>query len=745
MMREWDIKVDKRYVDFNRSRAVADIYDALVEIITNSDDSYHRLHKAGKRADDGGDILIEYNQHRQRPSLVVVKDKAEGMTLEDMRRKLGEYGARTSGEGDRGFMARGLKDCTNLGDIRVDSIVDGRHYACQLTRDLKFREFDGEKASDSLRHKLGIEKKSGTVVTLEYTAQTPLPRFDRIRRELPAHFALRDIVALKSPSKIRIRKGGESRHYPVTLAALPGELVIDDTLPVMDYPQADLRFRLWRAPSPLVDYDSSRLRRSGVLIKGGRAIHQCTLFDCEREELAKHYHGRVECPHIDILLAEYDEQRKTGKPHPASNPMLLVDPNRQQGLDRRHPFTRALFDRVGPRLKELVERDRREISKKSGDVTSAEMRKRLDAIAKATNRFWRENVDEDDTTPAEDNALESALEGGIYVLPPAFKIGLDEERVLTVYIRRDRYDEKSRTRVQERDRGVIAVTQSLAKRVAKPHRKREDIVSDSFKVKGIALGNAAVIVRHRDLSVTAHGEVVPKRDPGSPEYESPLGFERARYEVTEGAGKTLKLFADWSAIQRHGAVVRVNSSDTMCVPVLKGGECRLIRAPKADYAEGEVRVEGREITKEQSPADITARLGDLPIAHTKVSVKEKKSIGGGFGFEIRDEERGILRAWWGELEFKPKLLIISAVHPSFAPYADKQDNPATRALVAELIIEEVCAMILQSQMRTEPGKFQKDLREKEPHEVLAAVREELHKRAHTYATIAHKILVGDLG
>ena len=747
-MQEQRIQIDDRFADFVRSQAMSDVYDALVEIITNSDDSYHHLYEAQERAEDGGSILIEIAYRRGSPSLVVVKDRAEGMTLEAMRTKLGRMGARTSEEGDRGFMARGLKDCTFLGDITVNSIFGGKHYACQLTRKFKFVPLaDGEKVTETLRRELGIEKKNGTgtVVKLEYSVKVPLPNIDTIRRALPTHYALRDILASDGPSKVSIRKAGEDRLHPLTLGAFPGELIVDQkNIPVMGYPKADFRLRLWRASEPFRDHDSPRLRKSGVVIKGRRAIHQCTLFDCEREDLAKHYHGRIDCPYIDRLLDEYDKRRAEDEVHPADNPTLVVDPNRQRGLNvRQHPFARMLFKQAGTRLKELVERDRRELSKSSGDVTDAEMRRRLGDLAKATDRFWRENVEEDELSP-ESDAFNAALESGMYVLPPGFKIEVGEERTLTAYFRRTLYDEKIPTRVRTGDGSVIAVTRSLAKQVAKPHRKREDIVCASFKVKGVKEGETTISVVHGDLaSAEARGAVVPERDPSAPEYESPLGFQRKRYDIAEGASKTLLLFADWPAVVEHGVNVHVKSDDPARVPVMKGGECVLTRKSGTDYAEGEIKVEGRGIT--QSPVVITAGLGDLPFARAKVSVKEKKHSGGGFDYQLRDESNGVLRAWWAELEGKPKLLIISSIHSSIKPYADRQRDPAARVLMAELIAEAVCNKLLRYQMRTQPGTFQRKLEEKEPYEVLDAVNEELHKRVNEFAAIAHKILVGDLG
>src|SRR6266446_5734966 len=134
-----DIHLAARYYQFNRAFAIRDVFDALVELITNSDDSYHRLFKKGLRPHDGGQILIEYLAQRGgNPSFVIVHDRAEGMTLDEMKTNLGDVGTRRSEEGDRGFMARGAKDCTELGAMTVESIKDDRYYKCELTSKPQF-------------------------------------------------------------------------------------------------------------------------------------------------------------------------------------------------------------------------------------------------------------------------------------------------------------------------------------------------------------------------------------------------------------------------------------------------------------------------------------------------------------------------------------------------------------------------------------------------------------------------------
>ena len=72
-----DLSASRRYIRHNAAHAINDIYDALVELITNSDDSYNRM-GAIKRP-----IRIEIIRRRgNKTSLVIVKDRAEGMDYE---------------------------------------------------------------------------------------------------------------------------------------------------------------------------------------------------------------------------------------------------------------------------------------------------------------------------------------------------------------------------------------------------------------------------------------------------------------------------------------------------------------------------------------------------------------------------------------------------------------------------------------------------------------------------------------
>jgi hypothetical protein len=111
-----------------------DVTRAAVELITNSNDSYHRLEDSGLSVD--GRIVVEL-QRKHQNSVLRVCDFAEGMNSDEMDAKVGKYAGATSGfkEGRsvRGLWGRGLKDSIlGLGHGQVSSFWNGIFNRCSL-------------------------------------------------------------------------------------------------------------------------------------------------------------------------------------------------------------------------------------------------------------------------------------------------------------------------------------------------------------------------------------------------------------------------------------------------------------------------------------------------------------------------------------------------------------------------------------------------------------------------------------
>ncbi|MGR3914170.1 MAG: hypothetical protein OD918_06540 [Gammaproteobacteria bacterium] len=730
------IKTDERYFRQNRSYAISDVYDALVEIITNCDDSYHRLFKNSGRQKDGGDILIEIERHRSKPSRISVSDKAEGLTRADMRNKLGRRGKRTSEPGDRGFMARGIKDCVELGVVTVQSIVDGTYCSCLLTPDNNIA-LENEKPADSeLRKNLGIYK-NGTVVTLECSES--IPQVLTLERDLSSHYALRDILAKSSDANVRIRNGRNGQLKPIhsSQALYSGNPVYREKFTIDGCPESVCDLTIWKHAKPL-SYKEPRLRESGILVKSERAIYLCSLFGYENE--AKHYSGRMICPYIDLLLEKYDTgEEKT----------LLVDPARKQGLNRDHRVTKNLTEKIEAVLCGLLEKDKAEKEQKSGNIATAEMRRRLDALAQMADKLWKDEFDSGDLSDVEGRALDAAEYEGAYILPPRFKIKVGEERSLTVYVKESIYDKNRKVRVESSHSKILQVVKQFdSNEKLRPHMKREGIFYGNIKVAGRSLGESTITVRpSKTVAIEAFGEVVEHGNSGDvhvfPEGAS-LEFERKNYIVVEGKEKSLKIFSKKMQRQHQQDVVNVSSNKPSYVEVLGGHKFQL-ESTSNQYVVVEVRVEGRSITEHNQPATITAKMGEK-TAKTTVRVVEKKYSAGRFSFELTSEDLGHYRARWEVTEETKQnfLLKISAVHPSISRYfGDGPDFPGqeksdARALIAELVTEAICIEVLRKDMELRAGGYK--FANVSPGDALNTIVDQLQRKIHEFSIKAHKVM-----
>jgi len=745
-----ELKYSTRYYQFNRQFAIRDVFDALVELITNSDDSYHRLYINKKRNEDGGPILIEICEQRKgAPSIVIVHDKAEGMTLQEMVTNFGDVGTRRSESGDRGFMGRGAKDCTALGKMIIESIKDDKYYKCELTpKPQLIPLIDKKTANANIRKTLGIEKGNGTVVTLEISAEYKIPRIDTIIRDLPWHFALRDILSEHSVTKVLIKNLNNPRMKPekIVYRQPEGELVCDENFTVPGYQDAIEKLKIWKAPESFDDPADKSFRRSGLIIKGKRAIHECSLLypGFERDQYALKYFGRLECDYIDKLLDEYDGRLKNDEPNPAENPSLLIDPNRRMGLIREHPFTKALFQIPSERLKALIDKEKDQARSDKSEVVSKETKDRLNDLAKAASRFLTQQVEDLEELTVGDNVDENFFtKKGVLIFPTYLRVGIGEMRALTFYVNRTLFDKEGQEVQIDSDSAAITVLDSPFK--LRAHPKKNDRLIGTFRVKGETVKDCVYIQAICPGVPVAEAmvQIVESRVEDHI-FTSSFEFEHKSYHVKEGSSKSLRLFAKCPELVNQETDVSVTSSDSSSVPII--GRCFVVPISGTNYAVGEITIRGRRLIREA--VTITASInGDKAITKVKVTQKEEKGVK--IDIELKDEDFGNFRALWAEQEGKPNLLLISARHDSIRRYLklnpetkewEGDKEPYFRVLLAEIVTESVCrkALKLEAQARAWEFKFA-DL--KDDHLIADEVLAQLQKRIRNFAGIAHRIML----
>lgn len=743
-----DLRLAPRYYQFNRAFAVRDVFDALVELITNCDDSYHRLFKKVAVPEDGGPILVEYlEQRRGQPSFIIVHDRAEGMTLQEMREKLGDVGTKQSEEGDRGFMARGAKDCTELGRMVIESITDEAYYKCELTPDAKFIPWEnGKKATKDIRDSLHIPRGNGTVVRLEIEARHRMPRHESLLRDLPWHFALRDILAEGSPTKALLKNLNrpDERTERAVYRHPEGEMVCDEPFEVHGYPGVSAHIKIWKSPEPFEDA-GERFRRSGILIKGSRAIHECSLLapEFEKDPHGKKYFGRLECTHIDELLRRYDENREKGQSHPEDNPTLLIDPNRQHGLIRDHPFTKSLLLLPSERLRALIAKDREAQRPKEQRIANEETQGRLDRLARKAGEFLKQQLEDiQELSQGEDVDKTAFSKLGVLIFPTYLNVALGQERTLTYYVKTALLKNNRKTVTVEAEDVALAVLDALFE--LKPHRTRQDLFVGTFRVRGVAIKDSVIIraicgnlPRAEAVASVVETKIEERA------FDQPVEFEHDEYRIREGSRKSLELFAKYPEVVAEPTEVALSTSDGAGVPI-RGG-CQLVPVVGSNYAWGNVVVQGRKIN---AKAEIKASVNGREAATSVKVVQRPPETTIPIKIELRDEDYGNFRAQWADHEGKPHLLLVSARHKSLhrylgpAPLYEGQDAPHFRLLLAEIVAESVCrkSLILEAKERTWEFRWA-DL--KDDHTIADGVLAELQKRMRDFVADAHAIMLSD--
>jgi hypothetical protein len=745
-----DIQTDKRYLQHNRDHAITDVYDALVELITNADDSYGRLYAQNKRNDNGGDILVECQEQRKgQPSILVVRDRAEGMSGDDMQRCLLTIGKYSSDGGSRGYMGRGAKDCTALGDVTFSSIKDERFSQCRLTRDLKFiLEMDGRKLNAADRDALGIKRGNGTSVRIELSPGVRLPRFDSLAADLPWHYALRDIMSVSSASRVLLRRLGTDEQQHLVFRSPDGEQVIDEEFLIPGYPEIKARLKIWRAPEPLDESKSgARFERFGMIVKGRRAIHECSLLseDLKRNPYARKYFGRIDCSYIDDLLQEYEASR--GRVAPSdTNPCLLIDPNRRSGLERKHPFVNSLFHLPIQRMQQLIAKDREDQQRQDKAIANQETLHRLSRLARIAGKFLKQQVDDLEQLSSGDSLDEKAFTKlGVNIWPTYPKLVLGQERSLTIYVKK--------ALVRDPNQLVFVTTDSPdavevldSPLLLRPHSKFEDRLVGSFRLRGLKVCDDALVSTSSPGLPTAEACVRVVLDtPEDRDFTRPVEFERQEYQVRVGSRKTLRVYAKCPEVVGQPTIAKVESTEPDKVATIGG--CRFVPVAGSNYAEAELKIEGR-VLKGKAKVIVTV-AGSSAQAGAKVVDQGEEPKGIAIEIQLCNEDFGKFRARWADHLAKPNLLLISALHKSLARYLGReadnypgQDTPMFRVLIAEIVAESICRKALVLEAKARPYDFHfTDFAE--PHAIIDDVFGHLHQRLREFVAEAHSIMLSD--
>jgi len=711
MNREWtthkvrQIEVDRRNIKMQAAQAIRGVLDALVELITNSDDAYAQIgNKKGK-------IIIEVARERgKRAGVITVKDRAGGMTLDEMESKIIKYGGFYAGKHARGYMGRGAKDIVALGYATFESIKDECFNRIELDSEFEANIKKSVRPNKEDYKILGLRQgKGGMTVTLEVDKRHKLPQHDTLVRELQSHYALRDILQHREVRLIHKR----TRKQSVLRYTNPeGELFYeDDLLFEAPYEQARAKLRLFKAPQDLPS-DS----QEGIIVTDGRAIHQVTRFapDLEEDAIARQFFGRLECSYIRDIQLEFEKRRSAGEEQLEHNPVDIVDPNRRRGLDRNnHPFVMKLFDWAENILRTVVAEVREEKGDTEKKVANEQTRKRLKSLSEAVAEHLKSRVEEETLSPRTPEQ-EAALQNEGVLLNPQFnRMERGETRRLgyTVISFGPVDDPDHVSVILNGDRLQVNPTEPKLR----PQRRMPDRLTAYFEVTALGpAGEAEFTVSHPNeliSPVTRKLEITEPRDPYA-EVQYGLFFKNQNYTVHNNGVRTLTFLARG---RRFRGVTwedknLIQSSKPEVVPILRGNALSVEEVSK-DIWKGEAQVRGHGVGKASIVSlSIVAKEG-LETANTRVKVVAKDEPAKvSIDISLVPEKGGQLRAAWDR--DNPNLLKVYAEHTTLSRYLGSYEEdypgqklPHFKVLLAEIVADKVAQRVLQARVDANPRLF----------------------------------------
>ncbi len=690
---------DRRSVMQQARLAIRDIYDAIVELVTNADDRYQRLETTGEI-----EIVIERGKSER---VLRVRDFADGMSLQVMDHKLSRTGGRVSGLEEglnvRGTNSRGAKDIAALGAVRFESIAasDGRFHTAEITDSFVFQSHGTIDATAARRASVGIHNGSGTLVSVRLGANCKIPQVDNLRDRLQQLVALREILA-DARRKVVLRDSGRAKSVTLSAPQLAGTERVKETFTIPGYSNATAKLVIVRAPAPF-ERENNRFRLGGILVKSKHAVHEATYFDPELETdpHALWFCGRLTCAYIDDLLNEFDDRFEQGVPLDSSNHLPIIDPSRTSGLTREHPFVQALFREALKRLRPLVEEERQREEHQRATIESDATRRRLNALEKAASKFMQDYGDDEDVARDTDSyQAGSQFKTRGYLLSPLFaQLVQGHSQRFGLTINQEVFPEiESGASVQ-----VECLTQEISsdRRFAtlQPHAQQDGVLRATWSIKAEHV-TPATAVRARIGPIVAEStiEIFTEEADRFKEVHT-LCFAKKRYRLyTDGSRKRLRILAPISAFPQPTEFIAAMSSRHF-----KMSGPRFIRPnARLGVAQGEIVLasDGTEgkgtITISAAGSEAAAELEAVPAPGAALSIK------------VADIDLKHQRSRW-----RQNVLEIAARHPSLSRYLGSkakhfpgQEQKHFRLLLAEIVADAICGRLVDQNIKANPEDYE---------------------------------------
>lgn len=405
------------------------LIDAIVELVTNSDDSYKRLEQEGEEVKGEIKIRVRRLKYSKCEKLAVI-DFAEGMDKEKLERAL-TFAAATSkfeeGKSVRGLFGRGLKEAIiALGNAEIYTIKNDKLCIANVWWDEKqgpMYEILGIPYAPNReeREDINIIEGNGTLVRITMTNEKiKCPDYKTFLHQVTNHFALRDINSATNREVILEFESPEKhglKYKKIISYKLPrGKKILKKSIELPDCGD-NVEIKIYESDEELESPYNNPLAQAGLLIKTSGAILDNQLFKYQSEKAGCFFFGEVIWEGLVKRIIE------------GNWGVIASD---RTGINWRHQYCETLSSEIVKILEPLIEKKKKQIEIKPTVPTSEKIEKLNKDICSLLNRFAKKHIAEipsgDEPFDGEETRIKALI-----IKPSYANIEINKERYFSIY------------------------------------------------------------------------------------------------------------------------------------------------------------------------------------------------------------------------------------------------------------------------------------------------------------------------
>ncbi len=413
-----ELPINPRIVEQLAKATIKNLVDGIVELVTNSDDSYKRMEEKRKEAFGKIEVYVDRKKGGICENLKV-KDWAEGMTNEGLKKAI-VFGSETSGfelgKSVRGLFGRGLKETIiALGEGEIKTVKDGRLCKTKLWFDIKTKKpkYDDE----ALRESKSTTEQNGTEVNIRVTNERiKIPEYKKFKEQISRHYALRDIISSQKREIKLIFKDLKRELESTTKLSFsyPKEKkVAEEELSLPGFGDK-VKITVYESSESLESPKNNPFGRAGILIKTKGAILDNQLFKFENDPAGLYFFGEAICDRLAERLREGETE--------------IIDPNRG-GLEWRHEYCQALSKTIEGVLEPIIFDKRKMLERNPEKEVNESTKKMLRKLCNLLNGLAKQELEEIPEVPIDPEPNITSL----LIKPEVANILENKPRVFSIY------------------------------------------------------------------------------------------------------------------------------------------------------------------------------------------------------------------------------------------------------------------------------------------------------------------------